>query len=1514
MMLASVVRADPPLDYWYSLGPQGGDRCRICIDPVDPQILYALGNSPYKSTDGGENWFCIDNTNPESYEVMGLFAFAIGIDPMENETLYLGTLKGVWKSLDGGELWVTAGTGFSEDDQFIRSVVVDVADPLNVYATVSRVYPYESVGIVKEMDAAIYRSLDGGSTWEPFHTGIPEPFCDVTAIYQNPSSHELFAATYGDGVFRYNESLGSWVPTNSGLSPPHGLFITELAFDPNDGDVLYACTKKDWIYKTTDGGETWWPSPAPERLKAAYPPLAYFAVVDPNNSETVWVSAAPGTGWKETSFYWADGDQDLGGLFVSEDGGASWELTTWTGILPDAGPYSMSVDPSEVVGEPPLERSKTYYLAGGGIKNVYKSTDGCVSGEVTTVGLHALNSNSLKQHPEDGSILMTSNEGAVEISFDRGGNWGYLTPAVEQGTSYVWDVAADPLDPGFILYATGNPDWDRPSQKGLYRADLAIIDPHIQFVDGPGEQLPSTRGIGIWRFYPFENGTIYLATQNDGVRKSEDFGVTWTGVGSGLTRKSVTSLVFDADQEPLVAGTRDSDGNGQYTFGAWDQDGEAGAVYKWDSLLQTWRRVSEELIGSAVFSVVNGPGDPEKVYAASMEGVFFSPDGGETWEARHWGLPRPDGYFKASDIVIHPEDPDRLFVESWLFGVYASSDGGKHWTPYRRNLHRHAMQKLIFDREFPNILYSATVGASIMSCRTGAPPVVDSVAANGVPLSDPYVVSLTEEELIEIRVEGHDPDGETVTYSAFLNDAPVPAPWEVPEPDETYTFDPETHRFRWTPQHGIGELAPFTLLLKVFDGAMAAYAEVAIDIEAIHPPEVDWITAGGALLAEPYEASVKEEELLEIRIEASDADGDELFYSAFVNGQPVPAPTEVSGRDESYTFDPETRTFRWVPPLGYSEWSPYQLNFTVTDGRFTISPIVMFTVEPIHSPEVVWIKAGGAVLSEPYETSVVEEELLEIQIKASDADGDELFYSAFVNGQPVPEPSAASGRDESYTFDPETRTFRWAPPHGYSEWSPFQLNFEITDGRFTIAPIVMFAVEPIHSPEIDWIKANGVTLSEPYGATVMEEALILVQIRAVDADGDGLSYRAELNGEEVPAPWDVPDPNETYTFNPTNRTFRWRPPLVYSLWSPYLLYFEITDGRFTIYALVEIFVEPAFEDCSIHRIQNPSHPDFIPEWSQVFVQGVIVTAVAPPGYFFVEEPGAGPWSGIMIHDPDQQAPGDLAAGDELMVGGLTQEESGMTRIQAAVVVRTDTGRPVPGPEAAAPCDIATGGILAEAYEGGLVRVEGVEVTLENPDAPGDLGEYEVAGCLRVDDLMMADYEPREGDILESITGVLYYSEDNFKIAPRHVGDLVFAECWDGDADSFADYVCGGDDCDDADPDVNPGAGEVCHNGIDDDCDGFTDEHYGDVGPLGEGDCMMSAADLNLAINGIRSAIDLTGEEAGLIDVAPVRICEGSTLPITVAPNPDGRLDAADLTVLLQAASGYLEIVPQCTRF
>jgi hypothetical protein len=57
------------------------------------------------------------------------------------------------------------------------------------------------------------------------------------------------------------------------------------------------------------------------------------------------------------------------------------------------------------------------------------------------------------------------------------------------------------------------------------------------------------------------------------------------------------------------------------------------------------------------------------------------------------------------------------------------------------------------------------------------------------------------------------------------------------------------------------------------------------------------------------------------------------------------------------------------------------------------------------------------------------------------------------------------------------------------------------------------------------------------------------------------------------------------------------------------------------------------------------------------------------------------------------------------------------------------------------------------------------------------------------------------------------------------GALHYAPCDDGDGDGYQDIACGGNDCDDTDPSIKPGATEVCGDGVDNDCDGLKGNIY-----------------------------------------------------------------------------------------
>lgn len=727
---------------------------------------------------------------------------------------------------------------------------------------------------------------------------------------------------------------------NSGLSSPLGLYITDIAFDFMDANVMLASTFKDWVYKSVDGGQTWMPIEFPLTLDATYPPLAYFVNIDPNNSNVVWIGALPGAGWpNEAPFYRAEQEQDLGALLLSTDGGVSWTIER-----DDFGGFGLTIDPTETMTVGNELRSRNVYGTHGGIASVMKSEDGGVSFQSAVEGLNGNSMNCLHQNPIETSHLYSCNESGMFFSFDGGDNWSMFKLIEGQELIYSWSAATDPTDPSRLYYATGEPAWAWPENKGLYVMDTSSLDPNqeVQF-NVYGEQLPSTTGIGIWEVYPFGLSTIYIATQDRGVLKSTDSGLSWQELGSALTGLSVTSIAFDENSEPLFAGVRESDGSIDF---APALSTEAGALYKWAAETQEWLRVAETDITAPVFDVLVSPNSPNIVYAGTADGLFVSTDSGASWTKQTFGL---KDAFPVSDIEIDPNDSQRMFASSWIHGVYASADGGDHWYQYNNGLTHKSVDKILIDQSKPEKLYAATLGGSIAEhSASGIAPNIVSVTRNDAPLAAPYTISVEELEFISLVIEAQDSDpADTLTYAAYVGNEPVPGPDQVADPLVDLNFDPATATLQWTPGYGAGADSPYTVTFVVSDGTLSRVVEVSIQVNAIRPPVVDAIMANGVALSEPYEVRIEEMAQLTIEISGHDPDGSPVEYTAYLGNSQIPSPENVEQPESTFTFDPASQTFSWIPDYGaITQDTPYAVTFVLSDGLFVTMATVNVFVDP----------------------------------------------------------------------------------------------------------------------------------------------------------------------------------------------------------------------------------------------------------------------------------------------------------------------------------------------------------------------------------------------------------------------------------------------------------------------------------------------------------------------------------------------------------------------------------------
>jgi photosystem II stability/assembly factor-like uncharacterized protein len=291
---------------WRMIGPfRGGRTVAISGVPNAPNTFYAAANNGgvWKTTDYGQTWRPIFDDQPSGS--IG----ALAVAPSSPEIVYVGSGEGlrrpdlsvgdgIYKSADAGKTWQHLGL---RDAQQIGAILVDPRDPNRVFvAAVGHPYgPNEERGV--------FRSLDGGVTWNKVLYKNP----DVGAIdlaFDPTNPQTLFAVMWasrrppwttggayqaeGTGLYKSTDGGTTWNEVTQGLPSRKNLGRIGLAIAPSDPSRMYALVDshtEGGVYRSDDAGSSWKRVNSEERIWGRGDDFAGIRV-HPKDRDTIFIA------------------------------------------------------------------------------------------------------------------------------------------------------------------------------------------------------------------------------------------------------------------------------------------------------------------------------------------------------------------------------------------------------------------------------------------------------------------------------------------------------------------------------------------------------------------------------------------------------------------------------------------------------------------------------------------------------------------------------------------------------------------------------------------------------------------------------------------------------------------------------------------------------------------------------------------------------------------------------------------------------------------------------------------------------------------------------------------------------------------------------------------------------------------------------------------------------------------------------------------------------------------------
>ncbi len=601
---------------------------------------------------------------------------AVGGTVAEQGTFYLGASGGgVWKSTDYGTTWNNVSDGFFASPS-IGAIAVSQGDPNILFVGTG------SEGLRSNVipGKGVYKSVDGGRNW--LHMGL-EKTAHIGAVEIDPrNNNTVWVAAVGN------------------------------AFAPNE---------ERGVYKTSDGGRNW------ERVLHVSDRVG-FADVEllPGNPDVVFATA-----WRAERKPWtiiSGGEQEEGGLYKSDDGGASWRRVDRG--LPQGliGRMDLAVSPDDsrivyVMVEAPDDEGGLYRSEDQGETFTQVSSKSTLRARPFYFGrveanphnadeVHVMSvrhsrsrdggktwellptphgdNHDLWFNPEEPGLFIQANDGGANVTHNDGASW---STQFNQPTVEVYQVEVDDQYP-YWLYAGQQ---DNGSTIAVPSRSPYSVQNSIAWLietggceTGPAVPKPGNHNIvysnckGRFGVFDKRTGTersYYVGAANMYGHNPKDLRYRFQRVSPIHVSPHDPDTVYHASQ--FVHRTRD-DGV------TWEIISPDLTAFEPDKQVISGSPITRDITGeefySTIYSLRESPLEPGLIWVGANDGpIHVTRDNGSSWQdVTPRDLP-PGG--RIDSVEPSPHDPAVAYITALRYQlgdpkpyIYRTTDFGKSWT------------------------------------------------------------------------------------------------------------------------------------------------------------------------------------------------------------------------------------------------------------------------------------------------------------------------------------------------------------------------------------------------------------------------------------------------------------------------------------------------------------------------------------------------------------------------------------------------------------------------------------------------------------------------------------------------------------------------------------------------------------------------------------------------------------------------------------------------------------------